>query len=151
MRRFAGRKWMKKVMDDLVKFGQTVGSRKPFLIAMRNPARELGGRERSAADHTKDFHRRGYPRLQVRRARLPSLYKFTGYYRALEGRSCPRRHRQRRAKYRRVDTPGKTQERKGINGDAGVVMFLRSPCQAMRLSPPPSPAAPPRMVTTFPL
>jgi hypothetical protein len=84
MRRFAGRKWMKKVMDDLVKFGQTVGSRKPFLIAMRNPADNLEA-EKVRLQITQDFTAAGIPVFKSVERACRALYKFTAYYRALEG------------------------------------------------------------------
>jgi len=84
MRRFAGRKWVKKVMDDLVKFGQTSGSRKPFLIAMRNPAENLEA-EKVRLRITQDFTAAGIPVFKNVERACRALYKFTAYYRALEG------------------------------------------------------------------
>ena len=83
MRRFAGRRWMQKVMDDLMRFAQTAGSQKPFLIAMRNPAENLEA-EKTRLQITQDFIAAGVPVFRnVERACL-AIYKFTGYYRALE-------------------------------------------------------------------
>jgi acyl-CoA synthetase (NDP forming) len=87
MRRFAGRKWMKRIMDDLVRFAQTVGSQKPFLIAIRNPAENLEA-EKTRLQISQRFIAAGIPVFKsVERACL-AIYKSTGYYRALADREC---------------------------------------------------------------
>jgi hypothetical protein len=83
MRRFAGRKWMRKIMDDLVRFAQTAGSRKPFLIAMRNPADNLEA-EKVRLEITQDFIAAGIPVFASVERACRAIYKFTGYYRGLE-------------------------------------------------------------------
>ena len=87
MRRFAGRKWMQRIMNDLVKFAQTVGSQKPFLIAIRNPAENLEA-EKNRLQISQRFIAAGVPVFKsVERACL-AIYKSTGYYRALEDEGC---------------------------------------------------------------
>jgi acyl-CoA synthetase (NDP forming) len=82
MRRFAGRRWMQRIMDDLVRFAQTVGSQKPFLIAIRNPAENLEA-EKTRLQISQKFIAAGIPVFKsVERACL-AIYKSTGYYRTL--------------------------------------------------------------------
>ena len=87
MRRFTGRKWMQRIMDDLVRFAQTVGSQKPFLIAIRNPAENLEA-EKTRLQISQKFIAAGIPVFKsVERACL-AIYKSTGYYRALADEEC---------------------------------------------------------------
>ena len=83
MRRFAGRGWMQKVIDDLKRFSQTAGSRKPFLVAMLNPAENLEA-EKVRLEITQDFMAAGIPVFRNVERACHAIYKFTGYYRALE-------------------------------------------------------------------
>jgi hypothetical protein len=78
---------MQRIMDDLVRFAQTVGTQKPFLIAIRNPAENLEA-EKTRLQISQKFIAAGIPVFKsVERACL-AIYKSTGYYRALADEEC---------------------------------------------------------------
>ena len=83
MMRFAGRKWAQKVMDGLVSFARSSQHRKPFCVAMRNPAENLDS-ERNRLRITQNFIDAGIPVFKTIERACRAIYKFTGYYRAQE-------------------------------------------------------------------
>lgn len=83
MMRFGGRKWAKKVMDGLVSFAHNSRHRKPFCVAMRNPAENLDS-EKERLGITQDFIAAGIPVFKTIERACCALYKSTAYYRQQE-------------------------------------------------------------------
>jgi acyl-CoA synthetase (NDP forming) len=84
MMRFGGRKWAKKMMDGLLDLAHSSRHRKPFCIAMRNPAENLEA-EKARLGMTQSLLAAGLPVFKTIERACCALYKFTEYYRLQEG------------------------------------------------------------------
>jgi len=83
MMRFGGRRWAKKMMDGLVDLAHSSQHRKPFCIAMRNPAENMEA-ERARLRIMRTFIDAGIPVFKTIERACRAIYKFTEYYRAQE-------------------------------------------------------------------
>ncbi len=82
MARFVGRRWANRMQEGMVEFGQSLQQRKPFCVAMRNPAENLEA-ERARLRITKRFIDAGIPVFKNVERASRALQKFTSYHRAL--------------------------------------------------------------------
>ena len=83
MMRFGGRRWAKRVMDGLVELAHSSQRRKPFCIAMRNPAENMEA-ERVRLRMMQTLIDAGIPVFKTIERACRAMYNLTGYYRAQE-------------------------------------------------------------------
>jgi acyl-CoA synthetase (NDP forming) len=84
MMRFGGRKWAKTMMEGLLELARNSPHRKPFCIAMRNPAENLEA-EKARLRITQNFVASDIPVFKTIERACRALYKSTEYYRLQEG------------------------------------------------------------------
>jgi acyl-CoA synthetase (NDP forming) len=81
--RWGGRKYANLMFNSLLKFAQSSEHRKPFCIAIRNPSERLEA-EKERLRMTQRFLAAGIPVFKTIERACRALYRYTGYYRALE-------------------------------------------------------------------
>jgi len=86
--RWAGRKYADLLFKGLMKFARSSEHRKPFCIAIRNPSERLEA-EKERLRVTERFLAAGIPVFKTIERACRALYRYTGYYRALEEAQAP--------------------------------------------------------------
>jgi acyl-CoA synthetase (NDP forming) len=81
--RWGGRRGGRDMQKGLIKFAQTLNKKMPFCVAIRNVSDNLDG-EKARLKMTEEYVEAGIPVFKSVERACKTLYKLTGYYRAVE-------------------------------------------------------------------